>query len=149
MPTVSIPRDPLFAALGRTFTEDEFQDLCFEFGIELDEVTTEAEMATKTRGGGESGPGEEEVVYKIEVPANRYDILCLEGMSRALAVFTGKARAALCPSALAFLPPPVVPVLTGGDARLLAGASHVCPHRSCRQTLPSAFPHAPAIPGAV
>jgi len=88
MPTVGIPRDPLFAALGRTFTEEQFQDLCFEFGIELDEVTTEAEKVTKTRGGPEDKPAEE-VVYKIEVPANRYDILCLEGMGRALAVFLG------------------------------------------------------------
>ena len=37
---MGIPRDPLFEALGRTFTEDEFQELCFEFGIELDEVET-------------------------------------------------------------------------------------------------------------
>ena len=49
MPTISVARDALFAALGKTYTEDEFQDLCFEFGIELDEVVTEAEKTTKTR----------------------------------------------------------------------------------------------------
>lgn len=27
------------------------------------------------------------VVYKIDVPANRYDILCLEGLARALRIF--------------------------------------------------------------
>lgn len=27
------------------------------------------------------------VVYKIDVPANRYDILCMEGLSRALRIF--------------------------------------------------------------
>ena len=88
MPTVGIARDPLFAALGRTFTEDEFQDLCFEFGIELDEVVSEPIKVTKTRGGEVAG---EEIVYKIEVPANRYDILCLEGMARALNVFMGNS----------------------------------------------------------
>jgi phenylalanyl-tRNA synthetase beta chain len=86
MPTVSIPRDPLFAALGRKFTDDEFQDLCFEFGIELDEAVEEPVKVTKTRGSAQGEP-ELEVIYKIEVPANRYDILCLEGLSRALNVF--------------------------------------------------------------
>jgi len=31
----------------------------------------------------------EEVLYKIEVPANRYDLLCLEGLALALRVFLG------------------------------------------------------------
>ena len=34
--------------------------------------------------------GEEGEVYKIEIPANRYDLLCIEGLSRALRVFLGK-----------------------------------------------------------
>ena len=29
-------------------------------------------------------------MYKIEVPANRYDLLCLEGLSRALRIFGGR-----------------------------------------------------------
>lgn len=32
----------------------------------------------------------DEVVYKIEIPANRYDLLCVEGLSQALRVFLGK-----------------------------------------------------------
>ena len=47
MPTISLVRDDLFAVLGKTFTDEEFQELCFEFGIELDEITSEAEMAKK------------------------------------------------------------------------------------------------------
>lgn len=39
---MGVNRDDLFEALGRTYTEDEFDELCFEFGIELDEVTSEA-----------------------------------------------------------------------------------------------------------
>lgn len=89
MPTVGILRDPLFEALGRSFTENEFQELCFDFGIELDDVEEEEDKGTKTRGGAEGGAVEMVVSYKIEVPANRYDILCLEGMKRALRVFTG------------------------------------------------------------
>uniref|UniRef100_A0A087WQ15 Phenylalanyl-tRNA synthetase, beta subunit n=1 Tax=Mus musculus TaxID=10090 RepID=A0A087WQ15_MOUSE len=38
MPTVSVKRDLLFQALGRTYTDEEFDELCFEFGLELDEI---------------------------------------------------------------------------------------------------------------
>ncbi|KAJ1253786.1 hypothetical protein BS78_K186600 [Paspalum vaginatum] len=39
MPTVSVGCDWHFAAHGRTYTQEEFEALCFEFGIELDDVT--------------------------------------------------------------------------------------------------------------
>ena len=86
MPTVTVSRDALFKALGRTFTDEEFDDLCFEFGIELDEVTSEKEMfeAEQKKSGEHLS---KEVLYKIEVAANRYDLLCLEGLALALGVF--------------------------------------------------------------
>ncbi|KAL3682275.1 hypothetical protein R1sor_000297 [Riccia sorocarpa] len=93
MPTVSVGRDRLFAALGQTFTDEQFDELCFDFGIELDEVTTEGKIIRKENHLDEeveADGNEEEVIYKIEVPANRYDLLCLEGLSRALRIFTGK-----------------------------------------------------------
>ncbi|KAJ1253785.1 hypothetical protein BS78_K034300 [Paspalum vaginatum] len=40
MPTVSVGCDWHFAAHGRTYTQEEFEALCFEFGIELDDVKT-------------------------------------------------------------------------------------------------------------
>ena len=89
MPTISLVRDDLFTALGKTYTDEEFQDLCFAFGIELDEITTEGELASKEAGGNKKdvAAGGGAVVYKIDVPANRYDILCMEGLSRALRIF--------------------------------------------------------------
>lgn len=45
MPTVSVVRDRLFEKLGRSYTDDEFQDLCFEYGIELDDVVSGASKA--------------------------------------------------------------------------------------------------------
>ena len=60
MPTIGVKRDLLFEALGQSYTETEFDELCFEFGLELDEVVTELNDA-----------GKEEVVYKIEIGANR------------------------------------------------------------------------------
>lgn len=39
------------------------------------------------------GSHEEHVVYVIAIPANRYDLLCLEGFARALRIFIEKDRA--------------------------------------------------------
>ena len=47
MPTLGVNRDDLFNALGQVYTEPEFDELCFEFGIELDEVTSEANELEK------------------------------------------------------------------------------------------------------
>lgn len=91
MPTVSIEKDILFNHLGRSFTDEAFDELCFEFGIELDEITSEVEEAQKA---GKSDTGlSTAVIYKIDVPANRYDLLCVEGLSRALKIFLGQMKA--------------------------------------------------------
>ncbi|KAK4773371.1 hypothetical protein SAY87_028390 [Trapa incisa] len=88
MPTVSVGRDRLFSVLGETYTQEEFEDLCFRFGIELDDVTTEKAIIRKEKHlEEEEVDDDEEVIYKIEVPANRYDLLCLEGLAQALRVF--------------------------------------------------------------
>ncbi|XP_004299260.1 PREDICTED: probable phenylalanine--tRNA ligase beta subunit-like [Fragaria vesca subsp. vesca] len=91
MPTVSVGRDRLFAALGKSYTEREFEDECFRFGIELDDVTTEKAIVRKEKHLDEEEADEdEEVIYKIDIPANRYDLLCLEGLSQALRIFEKK-----------------------------------------------------------
>jgi len=93
MPTVAVSRDALFAHLGRTYTDEEFDELAFEFGVELDEVTSERIEATKSDtvrlSASELARLSDEVIYKIDVPANRYDLLCIEGISRSLKVFLG------------------------------------------------------------
>jgi len=93
MPTVAISRDELFAQLGRTYTEHEFDELAFEFGVELDEVTSEKIEATKSSTvkltQDQLNALSDEVIYKIDVPANRYDLLCLEGIVRAFKIFLG------------------------------------------------------------
>lgn len=93
MPTVSVGRDRLFEALGKTYDDKEFEDLCFRFGIELDDITTERAIIQKEKHIEDKGPTEdEEVIYKIEVPANRYDLLCLEGLAQALRVFDEREK---------------------------------------------------------
>ena len=76
MPTISVDKARLFKELGRDFTTEQFDELCFEFGIELDEDTT----------GTEDPPQ-----LKIEIPANRYDMLCFEGIAMNLNVFLGNS----------------------------------------------------------
>lgn len=80
MPTISVDKEVFIKSLGKDYTNEEFDELCFEFGIELDEDTTE-----------DCEPGERPQL-KIEVPANRYDLLCHEGISRALNVFLGNIK---------------------------------------------------------
>uniref|UniRef100_A0A3P9P1Q0 Phenylalanine--tRNA ligase beta subunit n=1 Tax=Poecilia reticulata TaxID=8081 RepID=A0A3P9P1Q0_POERE len=93
MPTVGVKRDFLFKALGRTYTDEEFDELCFEFGLELDEITTEREIISKEQGDSKASDASDVILYKIDVPANRYDLLCLEGLVRGLQVFKNKLEA--------------------------------------------------------
>ncbi|XP_077874209.1 phenylalanine--tRNA ligase beta subunit isoform X1 [Ictidomys tridecemlineatus] len=93
MPTVSVKRDLLFKALGRTYTDEEFDELCFEFGLELDEITSEKEIISKEQGNVKAEGASDVVLYKIDVPANRYDLLCLEGLVRGLQVFKERIKA--------------------------------------------------------
>lgn len=68
------------------FTTEEFEDLCFEFGIELDEDTENDERPIVN---GEQEPPQ----LKIEIPANRYDMLCFEGIALNLNIFRGRSPA--------------------------------------------------------
>lgn len=88
MPTISVDRDALFDRLGKRYTQEEFEKLCFEFGIELDEVEEEGcEAAAASSSGAGAQLSPTKTIYKIEVAANRYDMLCIEGIARALRVF--------------------------------------------------------------
>jgi phenylalanyl-tRNA synthetase beta chain len=40
-----------------------------------------------TAGTAAPAAASEEIIYRIDIPANRYDMLCLEGITRALNVF--------------------------------------------------------------
>ncbi|GME78109.1 unnamed protein product [Ambrosiozyma monospora] len=73
MPTIAVDKEDLFNLLGKKYTNDEFDQLCFQFGIEVDEDTTEEVKGT-----------DERPQLKIEIAANRYDMLCIEGIAQAL-----------------------------------------------------------------
>ncbi len=48
------------------------------------------ELSAKKDVAAETAGASEEVLYKIDIPANRYDMLCLEGIARALNIFSGR-----------------------------------------------------------
>jgi len=50
MPTVGIYKDELQKALGYDISKPDFEDLCFQYGLELDEETTEFEQIAKEKG---------------------------------------------------------------------------------------------------
>ncbi|KAJ2707724.1 phenylalanine--tRNA ligase subunit beta [Coemansia sp. IMI 203386] len=82
MPTINIDKQELFEYLDYKHDTEQFRELCFEFGIELEEDSSEE---------GELAEGER-AMLKIDIPANRYDLLCIEGLSRALSVFLGREK---------------------------------------------------------
>jgi phenylalanyl-tRNA synthetase beta chain len=99
MPTISVDKAELYKALGQEYvlelqvkdtpdifsryTTEQFEELCFEFGIELDEDTSNSERPIVN---GKQEPAQ----LKIEIPANRYDMLCFEGIALMLNIFRGK-----------------------------------------------------------
>jgi phenylalanyl-tRNA synthetase beta chain len=85
MPTIAVDKAALFKALEKEYTTEEFDELCFQFGIELDEDTTDQKRPIVD---GVQEPPQ----LKIEIPANRYDMLCIEGIQLNLRVFLGKQQ---------------------------------------------------------
>ncbi|CAC9483182.1 putative phenylalanyl-tRNA synthetase [Leishmania infantum JPCM5] len=98
MPTLAVAKDYICRLIGKSYTDEEFNDLCFQFGLELDDITSEKEMFMREQGKSAKAsvaPAEapahlsEEKLYKIDTPANRHDLLTAEGMACALKVFMG------------------------------------------------------------
>ena len=92
MPTINIDRDILFTELGKTFSKEEFEEVCFEFGIELEEETSENQMASKEVGTAKAKGLSTRPIYRIDIPANRIDLLCPEGLVIALKVYLGISK---------------------------------------------------------
>ncbi|WEW55313.1 phenylalanine--tRNA ligase subunit beta [Emydomyces testavorans] len=102
MPTISVDKAALFKALGQEYTTEEFDELCFEFGEPAICPAVEDSVANSPRLGLEleedTSNFERPIVngvqeppqLKIEIPANRYDLLCFEGISLMLNIFRGR-----------------------------------------------------------
>lgn len=78
MPIVSVLPGRLYELMGvNPMTQEELRQLLLQFGLELDEVVEEEVEGKKV------------IRYKIEVPANRPDLLCVESIAVALKVYLG------------------------------------------------------------
>ncbi|XP_046398376.1 phenylalanine--tRNA ligase beta subunit [Ischnura elegans] len=74
MPNVVLSKEKLFEKIGKTFGDEEFIEVCFDFGFEV-ELFSGDELVI-------SSPTD--VKYVIEVPANRPDLLSIEGIAYSL-----------------------------------------------------------------
>ncbi|EFO22258.1 phenylalanyl-tRNA synthetase [Loa loa] len=95
MPIIGIKKSVIDRYMGRVYTQKEFEALLFDYGLELDEVTSEKAAAQKEQGlitDKDVNKLCDEEIYKIELPANRYDLLCIEGLSRALRIFRNEMQ---------------------------------------------------------
>ncbi|KAJ2743670.1 phenylalanine--tRNA ligase subunit beta [Coemansia sp. BCRC 34301] len=81
MPTINVDKKSLFDHLGNEYDMEGFRELGFRFGVELEDDTPKE---------GEPVVDHEEL--KIDIPANRYDLLCFEGLSRALGIYLGREQ---------------------------------------------------------
>lgn len=84
MPTVHVRVDIFNECLGKTLTLEQLEELCFEFGIEVELITEKVDIGTPQQ------PSLIEIKkYAFETPSNRNDLLCTEGIVKNLAVFLG------------------------------------------------------------
>jgi len=80
MPKISVKKNVLDGHLGESLSSEQLDHLCSLYGLELDDEIFEKDEKS----------GVTELVYKIEIPANRNDLLCVEGLARALLIFQKK-----------------------------------------------------------
>ncbi|KAI5192391.1 phenylalanyl-tRNA synthetase beta chain [Nematocida sp. AWRm77] len=69
MPSITVSRKEFLLGINKEMTDQEAEEVLFDFGLELDEVN------------------EEEETYKIDIPANRYDLLCNQGLINGVSAY--------------------------------------------------------------
>ena len=77
MPTISVTKSYFELLMGRSSTDEQLEELMANYGMELDSVVNEAERNSSV----------EVPTLKIDVCANRGDLLCSENISTALKCF--------------------------------------------------------------
>jgi phenylalanyl-tRNA synthetase beta chain len=88
MPVIYVIKEDLFKAVGKSFTDEEFEDICFDFGLEIDKTTTKDLPHRDILVGN----GEDKEVYKVEVSANRIDLLSAEGLAYAIKCYVNNGQ---------------------------------------------------------
>lgn len=68
MPSIAVSKTKLAQLIGQDIPTEQLQNSLFDFGVELD--------GTYEENG--------QLMYKLDIAANRYDLLCVEGLARAM-----------------------------------------------------------------
>ena len=63
--------------------------MCFEFGLEMEQGDATEMQMTRVDDKGTAIDISTQQVYKLEVAANRYDLLCIEGIAQILRSYLG------------------------------------------------------------
>ncbi|KAL6121063.1 hypothetical protein NUSPORA_02082 [Nucleospora cyclopteri] len=71
MPTISVKKSEFLKDLNENLSDTQIENICFDYGLEIDDIYEE----------------NNELFYKFDVAANRYDLLCKEGLIRALKTY--------------------------------------------------------------
>ena len=77
------------SSIIKGIADDQFEDLCFAFGLEVEKGTGEEMNAQRIDDKGNSIDIKKAIMFKLEVAANRYDLLCLEGFTQAIRAYLG------------------------------------------------------------
>ena len=102
MPKINVLKKELFQFIGKEFSkssfsiishiaEEQFEELCFEFGLEVEFGTAGDMNMNRVDDSGNAIDISKEMVYCLEVAANRYDLLCLEGAAQSFRSYLGIA----------------------------------------------------------
>lgn len=66
MPTITVNNQDLFKLLNKKMSKEELENIAFDFGLEIEEDSNNQDNS------------------RVEIPANWYDLLSIEGLSCAL-----------------------------------------------------------------
>lgn len=83
MPALNVSKSELLNKLesnGIKISEEKLEETVFDFGVELDDIYEE----------------EGKTLYKFDIPANRYDLLCFEGFCNAISSFLNFKKVRKC-----------------------------------------------------
>ncbi|KAI5148074.1 phenylalanyl-tRNA synthetase beta chain [Enteropsectra breve] len=74
MPSLSVKKRYLETLMQKSLDNSDIENILFDFGVELDDIYEE----------------DGETMYKVDIAANRFDLLCAEGLSSALRCYMGE-----------------------------------------------------------
>ncbi|XP_033149853.1 phenylalanine--tRNA ligase beta subunit-like isoform X2 [Drosophila busckii] len=92
MTTIEVKRDLLFDAVGESLTDVEVQQMCSMLGLDLYD-TSEKQMLMKEQDDvAATADASEEIIYRIKIPDNCYNLVDFETLVDGILVLLGKRQ---------------------------------------------------------